>query len=133
MKQVLRVTPSSAMTQVQQIMASTSLESMVYARIKPNNLDSILAMIRDHSTAAHQLLSSNPQLKSLEDTYKVIKEQLEKKEIDQTQSWGTKMSQLVEVIKEMRRKVFISFCNEFLDNRMFDGWRDLEASILYSR
>lgn len=86
-----------------QVMAGTSIETIAYVKFKPNNLEAIIGMIRDHPTAAYQLLSSNAQLKSLEETFKTIKDNLDKKGIGDDCEWQAIMTKLVEVIKEMRR------------------------------
>ena len=91
------------MTQMHQALACTSIEAMIYARFKPHNLEAILEMIRNHPTAAHQLLASNAQLKSLEDTFSTIKANLESREVCGEVDWRVHMQKLVDVIKEMRK------------------------------
>ena len=93
------------MTQMFQTLACTSIEAMAYSRFNPNNLDTILGMIRDNPTAAYQILASNSQLKSLEDTYQSIKVNLNQGDAAEDSRWRGIMLKLAEVVKEMSKQV----------------------------
>ena len=86
-----------------QALTLTSIEAMAYAKFRPNNLETILGMIRDRPDAVHELLASNAQCKSLEDTYQDIKHRIEINHSSIESDGHLLMKKLIEVIKALRK------------------------------
>lgn len=80
----------------------TAIEAMGYAKFKPSNLDRILDMIRDRPDAVHELLTSNAQLESLEQTYLEIQRLYDSEQTTPESKGRMLMIKLVEVVKGLR-------------------------------